>query len=198
MRLVDLVKSTWTSTVFQWRFCNSYRVGRTARGNNKGTALSLVAAKEKDRADEVDQALSGQEPTTGDATGGTSIFKPYKFRMEELDGFRYRAQDAWRSVTRVAIREARWDMTWKLEICTLLPTQKLPWKATVSKFSSSLSKCVSSSISKDFFFFWKILGWRRSSRNCWILASYSPILPTTHGTFSHCVTTKLSTLFVTR
>jgi len=84
-----------------------HRVGRTARGNNKGTALSLVAAKEKDRADEVDQALSGQEPTTGDATGGTSIFKPYKFRMEELDGFRYRAQDAWRSVTRVAIREAR-------------------------------------------------------------------------------------------
>ena len=101
---------------FQWRFYNSYRVGRTARGNNKGTALSLVAAKEKDRADEVDQALSGQEPTTGDATGGTSIFKPYKFRMEELDGFRYRAQDAWRSVTRVAIREARWDMTFKLEL----------------------------------------------------------------------------------
>ena len=27
--------------------------------------------------------------------------------MEELDGFRYRARDAWRSVTKIAVREAR-------------------------------------------------------------------------------------------
>ena len=81
------------------------RVGRTARGNNKGTALSLVAGKEKDRAEEVEKALSGGDEVTPSTT---SIFKPYKFRMEELDGFRYRALDAWRSVTRIAIREARY------------------------------------------------------------------------------------------
>ena len=33
--------------------------------------------------------------------------KPYQFKMEELDGFRYRARDAWRSVTKIAVREAR-------------------------------------------------------------------------------------------
>lgn len=27
--------------------------------------------------------------------------------MEQLEGFRYRANDAWRAVTRIAIREAR-------------------------------------------------------------------------------------------
>jgi len=80
-----------------------HRVGRTARGNNKGTALSLVAGKEKERAEAVELALSGGD----EAAPSTPIFKPYKFRMEELDGFRYRALDAWRSVTRIAIREAR-------------------------------------------------------------------------------------------
>ena len=31
----------------------------------------------------------------------------FQFRMSELDGFRYRARDAWRSVTKIAVREAR-------------------------------------------------------------------------------------------
>ena len=43
----------------------------------------------------------------GGGEGESSLFKPYKFRMDELDGFRYRASDAWRAVTKVAIREAR-------------------------------------------------------------------------------------------
>ena len=38
---------------------------------------------------------------------GESHLKPYQFKMEELDGFRYRARDAWRSVTKIAVREAR-------------------------------------------------------------------------------------------
>ena len=65
--------------------------------------MSLVAGKEKERAEAVELALSGGD----EAAPSTPIFKPYKFRMEELDGFRYRALDAWRSVTRIAIREAR-------------------------------------------------------------------------------------------
>merc|ERR1712090_108078 len=40
---------------------------------------------------------------------------------EELDGFRYRAKDAWRSVTKIAIREARLKEI-KMEI---LNSQKL-------------------------------------------------------------------------
>lgn len=33
--------------------------------------------------------------------------KPFNFKMEEVEGFRYRAKDAWKAVTRIAIREAR-------------------------------------------------------------------------------------------
>jgi len=90
-----------------------HRVGRTARGNNKGTALSLVAGKEKARAEAVEAVLrrggsnDNEEDEDEDPKDGGGVFKPYKFRMEELEGFRYRALDAWRAVTRVAIREAR-------------------------------------------------------------------------------------------
>lgn len=79
-----------------------HRVGRTARGNCKGTALSLVARKELARFEEVEKALA---LFLHDGDG--KVFVPYQFRMDELDGFRYRAQDALRSVTRIAVREAR-------------------------------------------------------------------------------------------
>merc|ERR1712051_521946 len=52
---------------------------------------------------------------------GQINLKPYQFKMEELDGFRYRARDAWRSVTKIAIREARLKEI-KMEI---LNSQKL-------------------------------------------------------------------------
>merc|ERR1711994_971852 len=53
--------------------------------------------------------------------GEEGHLKPYQFKMEELDGFRYRARDAWRSVTKIAIREARLKEI-KMEI---LNSQKL-------------------------------------------------------------------------
>ena len=59
-----------------------FRVGRTARGNNKGTALSLVAIKENERAAAVEADLKERQ-------GSADVFKPFQFKMEELDGFRY-------------------------------------------------------------------------------------------------------------
>lgn len=84
-----------------------HRVGRTARGNNKGTALSLVSAKEQDRLAEVEAYLKEQLGGASDGSEEEEVFKPYQFRLEELDGFRYRARDAWRGVTKIAVREAR-------------------------------------------------------------------------------------------
>ena len=59
---------------------------RTARGDNKGTALSFVSVKEMRLLEEVEKELSGS------SEGGESLFKPYQFRMEEIEGFRYRAK----------------------------------------------------------------------------------------------------------
>jgi len=82
-----------------------HRVGRTARGNNKGTALSLVAGKEMDSLARVEERL--REQLARDDDEDATILKPYRFKMDELDGFRYRARDAWRAVTKIAVREAR-------------------------------------------------------------------------------------------
>jgi ATP-dependent RNA helicase DDX56/DBP9 len=82
---------------------NSYihKVGRTARGGNSGTALSFVTVREMPRLAEVQKKLGETHPE------GEAFFKPYQFKMDEVEGLRYRAMDAMRSVTRIAIKEAR-------------------------------------------------------------------------------------------
>ncbi|CAK9808536.1 Probable ATP-dependent RNA helicase DDX56 [Anthophora quadrimaculata] len=81
---------------------NSYihRAGRTARGNNEGTALSFVSIRERPLLEEVEAELKH-------CYNRDSLFKTYQFKLEEVEGFRYRARDAWKAVTRIAVREAR-------------------------------------------------------------------------------------------
>ncbi|XP_026670793.1 probable ATP-dependent RNA helicase DDX56 [Ceratina calcarata] len=81
---------------------NSYihRAGRTARGKNQGTALSFVSIRERPLLDEVDSELKH-------CYNRDNLFKTYQFKLEEVEGFRYRAKDAWKAVTRIAVREAR-------------------------------------------------------------------------------------------
>lgn len=76
-----------------------HRVGRTARADNPGTALSFIAHSELQLLTDVEEALAG------DSTD--SPLKEYEFKMEEIEGFRYRCRDAMRSVTKQAVREAR-------------------------------------------------------------------------------------------
>eukprot|EP00064_Thunnus_orientalis_P016850 superscaffoldBa00003428_g16922 len=44
---------------------------------------------------------------TDEQKNADSALKPYQFKMEEIEGFRYRCRDAMRSVTKQAVREAR-------------------------------------------------------------------------------------------
>ncbi|XP_035523541.1 probable ATP-dependent RNA helicase DDX56 [Morone saxatilis] len=76
-----------------------HRVGRTARADNPGTALSFIAHTELALLSEVEEALAGDH--------ADSVLKPYQFKMDEIEGFRYRCRDAMRSVTKQAVREAR-------------------------------------------------------------------------------------------
>ncbi|XP_042882660.1 probable ATP-dependent RNA helicase DDX56 [Penaeus japonicus] len=78
-----------------------HRVGRTARGTNQGTALSLVAKAEQDRFREVENKLKTLMPDNG------PVFKDFKFDITQLDGFRYRSLDAWKRCTSIAVRETR-------------------------------------------------------------------------------------------
>ena len=57
---------------------------RTTRGDSQGTALSLISAQELPLLQQAETALSGD---TDDP-----VIKPYRFKMEEIEGFRYRAK----------------------------------------------------------------------------------------------------------
>ncbi len=43
----------------------------------------------------------------GDSDTGFTLFKPFRFKMDEIEGFRYRARDVLRSITTILIKEAR-------------------------------------------------------------------------------------------
>ncbi|MCL4126548.1 UNVERIFIED_CONTAM: hypothetical protein GTU68_028278, partial [Idotea baltica] len=78
-----------------------HRVGRTARANLSGTALSLVCTFEMDTFSQVRETLKELMPSSD------CVFKDYKFNMASLDGFRYRASDAWKQCTSIAVKDLR-------------------------------------------------------------------------------------------
>ncbi|XP_070121659.1 probable ATP-dependent RNA helicase DDX56 isoform X3 [Equus przewalskii] len=76
-----------------------HRAGRTARANNPGIVLTFVLPTEQSHLGKIEELLGGESTAP--------VLLPYQFRMEEIEGFRYRCRDAMRSVTKQSIREAR-------------------------------------------------------------------------------------------
>merc|ERR1711962_1292181 len=76
-----------------------HRIGRTARGYNTGTALSFVASEEDSSSlKKVEEHLK---------CGSNCVLTPYNFKVEEIDGLRYRVTDVFNKITKIKVREAR-------------------------------------------------------------------------------------------
>lgn len=90
-----------------------HRIGRTARAGKSGMSLSFVIPKEEvgkhkiaslsssKRDEKVLSRIIKQQSKNG------FELKPYQFNIKQVEGFRYRSEDAFRAVTQIAIREAR-------------------------------------------------------------------------------------------
>jgi ATP-dependent RNA helicase DDX56/DBP9 len=74
-------------------------VGRTARGFNRGTAISLVSPNELEAFETVRDEINTQL--------GENAIAPYEVRISDFDSFFIRTREVLSAITRTVIREAR-------------------------------------------------------------------------------------------
>mmetsp|Transcript_28077 Transcript_28077/g.34206 ORF Transcript_28077/g.34206 Transcript_28077/m.34206 type:complete len:258 (+) Transcript_28077:69-842(+) len=92
-----------------------HRIGRTARGGETGTALSIVNIDDEEQM-RILKAVQDDQPRKPDSNSSNEdksangfVSQPAKLALDvkEIEPFRYRVEDVRRAVTRTSIRDAR-------------------------------------------------------------------------------------------
>lgn len=76
-----------------------HRVGRTARGFNRGTAISFISPNERPSFERVRDEINSRM--------GENTIAPYEVRISDFDGFLLRTREVLSAITKTVIREAR-------------------------------------------------------------------------------------------
>ncbi|ORZ17033.1 P-loop containing nucleoside triphosphate hydrolase protein [Absidia repens] len=89
-----------------------HRIGRTARGGKQGMAFSFVVPSDmEDNKLDIGRKVNRDElvfeRVEKQQEKENMTIKPYSFEKKNVDGFKYRVQDAIKAVTKVAVKEAR-------------------------------------------------------------------------------------------
>ena len=84
-------------------------------------AKSLISLREDEDKRMVEQKLKH-------SSNNDSRFQTFNFRMEEVDGFRYRVLDAQRSITKTKIRNVRMS---EIRIVKFSKSEGMPKKSTL-------------------------------------------------------------------
>ncbi|KAI6211279.1 Cell division protein kinase 7 [Aphelenchoides besseyi] len=89
-----------------------HRVGRTARGYNRGTAISFISPHERQNFESVQEEINAQSKNRGRYLinlflVGENAIAPYEVRMSDFDGFFLRSREVLSAITKSVVREAR-------------------------------------------------------------------------------------------
>jgi ATP-dependent RNA helicase DDX56/DBP9 len=121
---------------FIWETFHKLPFGRTARGFNKGTAISFASIEEKTLFEQIQREVNDRSKSCdclskyayiifSNFVVGHPVIRPYEVNMKDFEAFQLRARDVLAACTRTVIREVFDFLKSKIICMTHLPQTRM-------------------------------------------------------------------------